>query len=129
LNINKNLAHKKSGADQQILLRTHQIIILPTLRYRDATYGSVSPTTLKTLGPVHHKGERLALGIFAVCRTENVLHEQDKTKISIRFITNEIHPIRSYFMNNKIHDKYATKPRAIKPKFIRTIEYFWVNYR
>jgi hypothetical protein len=26
-------------------------------------------------------------------------------------------------MNNKIHDKYATKPRTIKPIFIRTIEY------
>jgi hypothetical protein len=27
-------------------------------------------------------------------------------------------------MNNKIHDKYATKPRTIKPIFIRAIKYF-----
>jgi hypothetical protein len=26
-------------------------------------------------------------------------------------------------MNNKIHDEYATKPRTIKPIFIRAIEY------
>jgi hypothetical protein len=26
-------------------------------------------------------------------------------------------------MNNKIHGEYATKPRAIKPIFIRAIEY------
>jgi hypothetical protein len=26
-------------------------------------------------------------------------------------------------MNNKIHDEYATKPRTIKPIFIRKIEY------
>jgi hypothetical protein len=26
-------------------------------------------------------------------------------------------------MNNKIHDEYATKPKTIKPIFIRAIEY------
>jgi hypothetical protein len=102
LNIIKSLAHKKWDAD----LRIHQMIILPTS----------SPTTLKTPDPVHHKGVRLALGNFAVCRTENVLHEagistlvkireQDTSRIAIRVITNKSHPIRSYFMNNKIHDK------------------------
>jgi hypothetical protein len=40
-----------------------------------AYYGSASPTTLKTLDLVQHKGVRLALGTFAVCRTENVLKE------------------------------------------------------
>jgi hypothetical protein len=67
LNIIKSLAHKKWGADQQTLLRIHQMIIFSTLRYGDAAYGSASPTTLKTLDPVHHKGVRLALETFAVC--------------------------------------------------------------
>jgi hypothetical protein len=78
------------------------MIILPTLRYKD---------------DVHHKGVRLALGTFAVCRTENAKHEagistlaeireQDTARIAIRIITNESLPIRSYFMNNKIHDEY-----------------------
>jgi hypothetical protein len=123
LNIIKSLAHKKWG--QQTLLRNHQMVILPTLSRKngDATYGLASLTTLKTLDPVHNKGVRLALGNFAVCQTENVLHEawiytlaeireQDTASIAIRLITNESHPIRAYFMNNKIHDEYATKPRT-----------------
>jgi hypothetical protein len=93
-----------------------------------------TPTTLKTLNPVHHKGVRLALGTFAVCRPDNVLHkaristlaeirEQGTARIAIRVITNESHPLRSYFMNNKVHDEYAIKPRTIKLIFIRAIEY------
>jgi CTP synthase (UTP-ammonia lyase) len=73
------------------------------------------------------------LGTFAVCRKENVLHgaeiftlaeirKQDTARIAIRVITNESQPIRSYFINNKIHDEYATKPRTTKPIFIRAIE-------
>jgi hypothetical protein len=111
------------------------MIILPTLRYGDAAYGSASPTTPKTLDLVHHKRVRLALGTFAVCGTKNVLHEAeistlteirepDTSRIAIRVITNESHPIRSYFMNNKTHDEYATKPKTIK-QILNT----WVNYR
>jgi CTP synthase (UTP-ammonia lyase) len=62
-------------------------------------------------------------------RTENVIHEagistlaeireQDTARIVISVL-----PIRYYFINNKIHDEYATKPRTIKPIFIRAIEY------
>jgi undecaprenyl pyrophosphate synthase len=88
---------------------------------------------------IHHKEVRLALGNFAVCRVENVLHltgfstlaeirEQDTDRIEIRIITNESHSIRSYYMNNKIHhDEYATKQRTIKPIFIRAIEYLGHN--
>jgi hypothetical protein len=133
LNINKSLAHKKWGAHQQTLLRIHKMIILPTLRYGDAAYVSASPTTVKTQNHVHHKGLRLVPGTFAVCQTENVLYEagistlveireQDTARILIRVITHESHPIRFYFMNNKIHDEYATKPKTIKPIFIRAIE-------
>jgi hypothetical protein len=100
------------------------MIILPTLGYGNAVYGSASPTRLKTLDPVHHKEVKLALGTFAVCRTENVLHEsglstikeiteQDTARIAIKVITNQSHPIRSYFMKKKVYDKYVTKPRTI----------------
>jgi hypothetical protein len=88
LNIIKSLASKKWDGDQQTF---HQMIILPTLRYGDATYWTASPTKLKTLDP-------------AVCRTEIVLHEagissleeireQDTARIAIRVFTNESHPI------------------------------------
>jgi hypothetical protein len=102
--------------------------LLTTTPFR-SLHHLASPTTLKTLNSLHHKGVRLALGSFAVCRTEYVLHEagistfaeireQDTARIARRVITNEIHPIRSYFMNSKIHDEYATKPT-----FITAIEY------
>jgi hypothetical protein len=76
LSIIKSLAHKKLGVDHQNLLRIHQMIILPTPKYGDATYGSASPTTLKTLDPVNHKGViRLALG--KIQRTYKNLHGRE----------------------------------------------------
>jgi hypothetical protein len=50
------------------------------------------------------------------------IREQDTAIMAIRVVTNESHPIRSYFMNNKINDEYATKPRTIKPVFIRALD-------
>jgi hypothetical protein len=108
------------------------MIILPTLRYGDAAYGSTSLTTLKTLDPVHHK--RLALGFFAVCRTENVLHEagistltemreQETAKIAIRVITNESYLIRSYFMTNTQTNQEHSNQYSLEQ--LNT----WINYR
>jgi hypothetical protein len=51
------------------------------------------------------------------------IKEQDTALIARRVIINESHSIRSYFMDSKIHDKYSTKPRKIKPIFIRAIIY------
>jgi hypothetical protein len=48
------------------------MIMLPKLKYGDAAYGSASPTTLKTLDPVHHKGVRLAHETFAAKNVLNV---------------------------------------------------------
>jgi hypothetical protein len=50
------------------------------------------------------------------------IKRKDTGTIAKRVITNESHPRRSYFMNNKIHDAYATKPKTIKPIFIRATE-------
>jgi hypothetical protein len=36
---------------------------------------------------------------------------QDTARIAIKVITNGSHPLKSYFMNIKIHYEYATKPR------------------
>jgi hypothetical protein len=43
------------------------------LRYGETAYGTASKAVLKKLDPIHHIGVRLALGTFAVCKTENVL--------------------------------------------------------
>jgi hypothetical protein len=79
LNIIKSLAHMKWGAEQQTLLRINKLIILPTLRYGKT---SASPTPLKSRDPVQHKGVRLALGTFVVCRTKNVLHEDGTSTLA-----------------------------------------------
>jgi hypothetical protein len=51
------------------------MIILSILRYGEEAYGSASKAVLKKLEPTHNRGIRLALGVFAVCRTENALCE------------------------------------------------------
>jgi hypothetical protein len=75
LNQLKNLSHTSWGSDQKTLLRIHQMIVLSTLKYREKVYGSASCVVLRQLDAVHHKGVRLALGTFVICRKENLLSE------------------------------------------------------
>jgi hypothetical protein len=71
----KCLAGMKWGADQGMLLRVHEMMVLSGLEYGNAAYGSASSAQLKRLEPVHNKGLRIALGAFCVCRTENIMCE------------------------------------------------------
>jgi hypothetical protein len=68
---------------------------LPTIRYGEAAYGSVTKAILKRLDPVHHKGVSLSFGTFAIYRVENLLceaglprlpemRERDTAKTAIR---------------------------------------------
>jgi hypothetical protein len=75
LGLLKTLAYKKWGGDQKTLLRIHQMIVLSTLRYGESIYGTITKPALKTLVPIHNKGVKLALGVFAICKTENALCE------------------------------------------------------
>jgi hypothetical protein len=65
---------------------------------------------LRQLDAVHHKGVRLALGTFVICRTEKLLCEAGPAKLDerrklkstksvIRILTNTDHPIKPYFTN------------------------------
>jgi hypothetical protein len=51
------------------------MVVLSTLRYGETVYGSASKSALRTIEPVHHKGVKIALGVFAICKTENALIE------------------------------------------------------
>jgi hypothetical protein len=62
----------KWGADQGMLLRLHEMMILSALEYGSASYGSASNAKLKRLEPEHNKGLRKAHVAFCVCRTENM---------------------------------------------------------
>jgi hypothetical protein len=110
------------------------MIVLSTLRYGEEAYGSASCAVLKQLDAVHHKGVRLALGTFVICRTTNLLCEVglakldemgkklNSTKSAIRILTNTDHPIRPYFTNPNKQDEYAMRPRNPKLLFIRTAQ-------
>jgi hypothetical protein len=117
LNLTKCLSHTSWRANQKI----HQVILLSTLRYSETAYGTVSKAVLRKLDPIHHRGVRLALGTFAVCKTESELCEaesptltemrdENTMKTGIRILTNENHPIRSKMINRNIYDDYAMKP-------------------
>jgi hypothetical protein len=62
-------------ADQKTLLTIHQMIIVSTLIYGKTAYGSASKAVLRKQDSIYHRGVRLVLGTFAVCKTENVLCE------------------------------------------------------
>jgi hypothetical protein len=99
------------------------MIILSTLRYGEETYGSA---VMKKLKPTHNRGIRLALGVFAVCHTENALCEAgasilanirnlNTTITAIRFISNPNHPIRPYSPNPTNLDEYTfPKPLSVR---------------
>jgi hypothetical protein len=102
LNLLKNLSHTSCCSDQKTLFRIHQMIVLSTLRYGEETYGSASCAALRQLDAVHHKGVKLALGTFVICRTDNLLCEAgftkldeirklNSTKSAIRLLTNADH--------------------------------------
>jgi hypothetical protein len=54
------------------------MIVLPTLRYVEEAYGSASCAVLDA---VDHKGVRLALGTFTICRMENLFCEAGLPKL------------------------------------------------
>jgi hypothetical protein len=114
------LAHSKwgGGTDQENVLTIHKMIILRTLRYGEEAYGSASKAVLKKLEPTHNRGIRLALGVFAVCHTENALCKAGVSTLAdmrnlnatitvIRFISNPNHPIRPFCLNSTCLEEYA----------------------
>jgi hypothetical protein len=105
--------------------------ILSTLRYGEKVYGSASKV-LKKLEPTQNRGIRLALGVFAVWRTENALCEAGVATLTdmknlnttITAISNPNHPI--LLKSNQIRSICTTtlRPAAPKPLFVRAMEYF-----
>jgi hypothetical protein len=79
LNLLKSLS--SWGSDQKTHLQIHQMIVLSSLRYGEEAYGSASYVVLRQLDAIHHKGVRLALGTFVICRTENFLCEAGLVKL------------------------------------------------
>jgi hypothetical protein len=105
LGLLKTLAHKKWGGDRKTLLRIHQMIVLSTLRYGESIYGTSTKPALKPLELIHNKGVKLALGVFAISKTEYALceagfptlaemRELNTTIVATRILMKERIPIR-----------------------------------
>jgi hypothetical protein len=54
------------GADQDMLLRIHEMLIVLALEYSSTAYGSTTNAQLNVLESVHNKGLRIALGALGV---------------------------------------------------------------
>jgi hypothetical protein len=88
---------------------------------------------LRKLDSIHHRGVILVLGIFAVCKTENVLcdaglptltemRDENTMKTGIRILTSENQLKRSQMVNRNIYDDYAMKSGSPRPFFLRAAE-------
>jgi hypothetical protein len=62
MNLLKYLAGMKGEADQGMLLKVHEMIVLSALEFSSAAYGAARHGQLKRLEPVHNKGLRIAIG-------------------------------------------------------------------
>jgi hypothetical protein len=80
--------------------------------------------------PLHHKGIRLALEAFTICKTENIILSEARiptfpataANTALRILTNEIHPTRHhYFINKNTHDEH-TEHFGNLDKDVRKIE-------
>jgi hypothetical protein len=132
LGLLKTLAHKKWGRDRETLLRIHQMIVLSILRLEESIY---KRATKPALEPIHNKGVKLALGVFAICKTENTLceaglptlsemRELNTTIVATRVLMNERHPIRHLFTNCRTQDEHAMRKGTPSPIFMKTIDKF-----
>jgi hypothetical protein len=129
LNLLKALSGLRWGADQDILLRIHQMMVLSVIEYGAAAYSSARPRTLKILDPLHNQGIRLALGAFRSSRIENLLCEAGMTTLqhrrnlittqtAIKVAASTHHPLKNYLLNmDDDYDKFIQKPT--KPFYIR----------
>jgi hypothetical protein len=74
-----------------------------------------------TIEPVHHKGVKIALEVFAIWKTENALCEAGLPPLTemwelnatmvatTRILANRDHLIRHFFMDSRIQGEYAMK--------------------
>jgi hypothetical protein len=76
---------------------------------------------LRTLDPVHHKGARLALGVFAICNTfRNMKTEYGKCRVK-----NPNQPDKAFFLRHEdsrrifTEDEYLLKTNTPTPIFTR----------
>jgi ribonuclease HI len=130
LNIIKALSGLKWGADQDILLRIHQMVVMSVIEYGVSTYASARKNNLKPLNTLHNQGIRIALGAFKSSRLENLYCEAGMTSLeqrrelltiqqAIKVTANIHHPLRPNLLNLEEQTTCFRRARATKPFYIR----------
>jgi hypothetical protein len=101
-----------------VYLNSVAIAICAFLRHVMIEKAFLEPYLFIYLDPLYHKGIRLALEAFAICKTENILcwvriqtfprDINTAAKITaLRILTNEAHPTRHNFINKNTHDEHT----------------------
>jgi hypothetical protein len=111
-------ANKNWGADQETLIKVHQMSLLSSLEYGCNVYGAARNAQLKKLKPIHNQGLRIAIGAFCINKIKNLLCEaammalNHKRMIKGAFTTVRIssrpeHPMRTTLTETEEYNNYA----------------------
>lgn len=130
LNVMKMLSGYKVGLKYDQLLTLHETIVLSTLDYGSVLYGGGAKTHLQKLDALHHKGVRMALGLFQTTPVESLLAEAGFLPLDMRrklqalnyaatIIGNKNHP-----ENNTLSRKYrkTSRQKGKTSFFDRTVD-------
>jgi hypothetical protein len=110
MNLLKCLSRLRWGADQDVLHKIHQALILSVIEYGAAAYGSARNSIIEKLNSTQHQGLRIAMGDFRSTRIKNLICEASSStldhrrllitaKTAIRYITINEHPIKNKLEN------------------------------
>jgi hypothetical protein len=121
------------GADQDVLFKIHQAVILSVIEYEAAAYGSSRKSILEKLNSTHHQGLRIALGAFRSTWIKILMCEAGSSKLdhqrlliiaktAIRSKTINEHPIKRKQEDATTNDQNANWIRIRKPFHIRAMD-------
>jgi len=129
LNIMKCLSGTSWGADRTVLLRVYRAVVRSKLDYGAMVYSSARPSTIRSLGSVHHAGIRIATGAFRTSPVESLWAEAGEPPLSLRreyllasYAAKISSMPRHFVYDQMLHPDnrvYAHKPNATRPAGIR----------
>ena len=126
LHVLKVLAATEWGADSTVLLQLHRALVRSKLDYGSIVYGSVRKSYVKLLGPIHHQGLRLSLGVFRTSPIQSLYVEarepsleNRRLKLSLQYRvklkTNPLNPVHACVFHPEYQPLYDSKPTSIRP--------------
>jgi hypothetical protein len=108
------------------------MVVLGSLEYAIVAHGSAEKEQLQGPDPIHNEGLMVVVGVFCICRTNNLLCEAGMANLSsrraLKAATTAIriarlkHPMKQVLEDAETNDCYATKPNRTKPFFIRAVD-------